>query len=314
VDEGSDGADGADWTAGYDRRSFEFGGGTISWLELTGSTDSPETPIVLVHGLMGSALEHCEVGRLLGDRGPVYLLDLRSHGRSSAAPGNPVDGSIADQVGVVVGFVKEIVGRPVILVGNSFGAMICANVAAAAPELVRRLVLIGPAMRPANRLVDPVRFLQWLIIKPRWTRDRFDADVRAGKRPETPDAGIATATPYLDLVPVSHLEALRAEPAPAWSVENPPGRASVWRSRHDALIYLSRPRRCKRLLRSLTPPALWLHGADDPLMPAATAAEIETLLPGWKAETVAATGHVPHLERAGWTAERIGAWLDSPTR
>ncbi len=275
-------------------------------------SNRPDPPVVLVHGVQGSALEHCELGRRLG--GPVHLLDLRAHGRTPAAPGNPSAGSLADQVGLVTTFVREVVGRPVVLAGNSFGAMVCAHVARTAPDAVLGLVLIGPAVRPSRIPVDPVRVLQWLVQKARVARDRYDADVRSGRRREDPDALTAEATSFVDSIPDAYLTALRAEPEPAWSVGNPAGRAALWRTRNDALVQLSRPRRWIDLLRTLTPPGLWLHGTEDPIMPRATAETVRALLPGWQVDTIPATGHLPHLERAGWTAERITSWLGSLPR
>ena len=295
------------WAAGFTRHELESGGGTVSWLELTGTPTG--TPVVLVHGMQGSALEHCELGRLLGTAGPVHALDLRAHGRSSAAPGNPAAGSIPDQVSVVTAFLREVVGSPAVLIGNSFGAQICARAAGASPELLERLVLIGPAVRPGWSPVEPKRFLQRLVARPRWVQDRFDADVRAGRRPEDPDTLVANATPYLELVPEAFLAAIRSEPEPAWSVADPAGRASLWRGRDDALVLMSNPRRWRSLLRSITTPALWLHGSDDPLMPRASADRVREQLPGWRVETIGGTGHVPMLERPEWTAERILAWL-----
>ncbi|WP_432969729.1 alpha/beta fold hydrolase [Dactylosporangium sp. CA-233914] len=297
------------WSAGYARRSFQHGGGTVSWLELTDPARPSALPVVLVHGMQGTALEHCGVGRRLG--GPAYLLDLRAHGRSSPAASNPDAGSVADQVAIVTAFIRQVVGRPVVLVGNSFGAMICALATRSAPDDVLGLALIGPAVRPSRLPIDPVRYLQWLIQKAPLARAAFDRDVQAGKRPEDLDALVASATPYLDLIPQAYLQELRAEPEPAWSVHDPDGRAALWRSRNDALVHLSRPRRWLGLLGELTPPALWLHGLDDPLMPAATAETVRRLLRRWEVVTLGATGHIPHLERVEETATSIQEWLGS---
>lgn len=302
-------AEASSWTAGFTRHHVEIAGGDVSWLQGTEPIDTSAVPIVMVHGSQGSAIAYCELGRRLRERGPTYLLDLRGHGHSSAAPDRPDGGSIADQVEVVVAFLREVVGPPVVLVGNSFGAIVCAHVARHAPDTVSRLVLIGPAVRPSAAPVHLPRLLQGLVIRPRWLRDSADDKVRSGKVSEAPDARIKDSTPYLDLVPPAYLETMREQPAPAWHVDDPDGRAALWRGRRDALGVLSRPRQWRDLLRSISQPALWLHGADDPKMPEATADQIRRQLPQWTVETVSRTGHVPQVERPEWTANRILTWL-----
>lgn len=302
-------ADPLTWTSGFTRHHGEIAGGTVSWLQGERPATSSSRPIVMVHGMQGSAIAYCELARRLGRQGPTYLLDLRGHGQT-AVTDDPGCGSIADQVEVVIAFLREVVGPPVVLVGNSFGAMICAHVARRAPDLVSRLVLIGPAIRPSSAPVLLPRLIQWLVIRPRQVRDSADEQVRSGKKSEAPDARILNSTPYQDLVPPAYLAAMRAQPAPPWSVDDPIGRASLWRGRSDAAAMLSRPRAWRRLLRALPQPALWLHGRDDPTMPKASAYDIRRQLPGWTVDSVNRTGHIPQVERPEWTADRILEWLD----
>lgn len=301
------------WTAGFTRHSVEIAGGDVSWLEFAESLDKPGPPIVLVHGHQGTALEHCGVGRVLGATRPVYILDLRGHGRSSGAPTNPVAGSMVDLSEMVLAFIQRVVERPVVLTGNSMGAMVCAHTARSGPADLAGLVLIGPAVWPSRQRIHLKRYFEYLVCKPQWMRRLVDWSVRTGKRSEDIDALVHPATPYMDLVPAEYLKAWAAEPMAAWSVhhEDPSGRAGLWRSRNDALDVLSHPRRFVELLNGVRPPALWLHGTDDPMMPLTTAATVREMLPAWQVETVAATGHIPHVERVQWTAARIGDWVES---
>lgn len=80
----------------------------------------------------------------------VAVVDLRGHGDSStsfASYGN--EGNAADVQALI-----EHLGGPAVIIGNSMGAAISVLVAAARPELVAGLVLVGPFLR--NGKVSPV--------------------------------------------------------------------------------------------------------------------------------------------------------------
>jgi pimeloyl-ACP methyl ester carboxylesterase len=95
-------------------------------------------PLVLVHGLSGSARWWRKVGDRLSERRDVHVLDV--------PPIHPHDAprwlvAWLDGAGI----------DTVDLVGHSLGGLICARAAAAAPERVRRLALIAPAGIPTGR-------------------------------------------------------------------------------------------------------------------------------------------------------------------
>lgn len=100
-------------------------------------------PVVLVHGIADSALTWSFVLRALASVGPVYALDLPGYGQSGHLPGRQY-ASIAEQTAVVEAFVREVVGRPALVVGNSMGGWIAARLALAAPDAVRGIVLLDP--------------------------------------------------------------------------------------------------------------------------------------------------------------------------
>jgi pimeloyl-ACP methyl ester carboxylesterase len=103
----------------------------------------PELPVVLIHGIADSALTWAFVLRGIAGVGPVYALDLPGFGQSGHPPGRPY-ATIAEQTAVVAAFLREVVGRPAILVGNSMGGWIAARLALEAPELARGIVLLDP--------------------------------------------------------------------------------------------------------------------------------------------------------------------------
>lgn len=116
----------------------------------------PATPIVLIHGIADSALTWAFVIRAMARIGPVYAIDLPGFGQSGHPPGRRY-ASIAEQTAVVGAFVREVVGRPAILVGNSMGGWVSTRLAMECPELVRGIVLLDPggAMLEGRASWDP---------------------------------------------------------------------------------------------------------------------------------------------------------------
>jgi lipase len=96
--------------------------------------------VVAVHGLTG----HGERWQTLAMRHlaefSVVAPDLIGHGRSSwAAPW-----TLEANAEALAGLIQP--GRPVVVVGHSFGAAVALTLAAAHPDLVARLVLLDPAV------------------------------------------------------------------------------------------------------------------------------------------------------------------------
>jgi pimeloyl-ACP methyl ester carboxylesterase len=100
--------------------------------------EGAEPTVVLLHGLAGSGRELLPTARALVGR-RVVLVDQRGHGRSTR---RPVDLSRRAFVADVVSVVEAEAAGPVDLVGQSMGAHTAMLVAAARPDLVRRLVLL----------------------------------------------------------------------------------------------------------------------------------------------------------------------------
>lgn len=120
---------------GVDRRELVARDGTtLSYLDVAG--DGPV--VVLLHGLAGSGRELLPTAQALAGR-RVLVLDQRGHGRSTT---RPADVSRAAFVSDVVELVEREAAGAVDLVGQSTGGHTAMLVAAARPDLVRRLVLL----------------------------------------------------------------------------------------------------------------------------------------------------------------------------
>lgn len=100
--------------------------------------DGTDPAVVILHGLAGSSREFIPTARALAGR-KVVLIDQRGHGRSTRLPADTSREAFVRDVVLVIA--AEGLG-PVDLVGQSMGAHTAMLVAAAHPELVRRLVLL----------------------------------------------------------------------------------------------------------------------------------------------------------------------------
>jgi pimeloyl-ACP methyl ester carboxylesterase len=100
-------------------------------------------PLVLLHGVTTWWQTFLPVLPNFVIRYHIYALDLRGHGRSGRTPGAY---SISNDVADVTAFLRDCVQEPAVLLGWSLGSMVAIFVAAAAPELVRAVVLDDPPL------------------------------------------------------------------------------------------------------------------------------------------------------------------------
>jgi pimeloyl-ACP methyl ester carboxylesterase len=119
---------------------FDRNGVRLAGLDFGG--DGP--PVLLLHGLAGYAGEWADTARRLIPRSRVVALDARGHGGSERLP---ADVSRAAHVADVAFAVERLGLGPVVVVGQSLGALTALLVAAERQDLVRGLVVAdaGPA-------------------------------------------------------------------------------------------------------------------------------------------------------------------------
>jgi len=121
-------------------------GGTLAY-EVAGSG-----PLVLcIPGMGDTRASYRFLAPVLTEAGyRVAVVDLRGHGDSSTSFTRYDNEANAADVEALI----EHLGGPAVIIGNSMGAAISVLVAAARPELVAGLVLVGPFVR--NGKVSPV--------------------------------------------------------------------------------------------------------------------------------------------------------------
>jgi len=101
--------------------------------------DSAAPPVVCLHGVSGHGGRFRKLAEeRLADRFHVVALDLRGHGRSTWDEPWDLETHVAD--------IFETVERPASWIGHSFGGRLVMEITAKRPELVRRAVLLDPAI------------------------------------------------------------------------------------------------------------------------------------------------------------------------
>lgn len=93
-------------------------------------------PLLIVHGLFGSARNWGVIARHLADRRPTLAVDMRNHGQSPRAPTQ----SYADMAGDLAEVI-ETIGAPMDVLGHSMGGKAAMQLALTRPDLIRRLVV-----------------------------------------------------------------------------------------------------------------------------------------------------------------------------
>ena len=266
-----------DWRA--HRRSVEIDGRRVNVVEL----GSGEPEVVFVHGLAGSWqnwLENMPHFAAAGHR--VIAFDLPGFGESEpprekiSIPGygRLVD-TLLDRLGV----------GPAVLIGNSMGGFIAAEVAIQYPARVRRLVLVSAAgltveYQRNEHILGLLRYGRRLVIA--WggfVGARSDAI-----------AGRPRARRMLMRLVVHDADRL---PAPLIAEQVRGARNSGFVDALDALTdYPIRER-----LGAIACPTLIVWGTEDKLVPVRDAAEFARLIPDARKVVWPETGHVPMLER-----------------
>jgi pimeloyl-ACP methyl ester carboxylesterase len=181
-------------------------------------------PVVLVHGLAGSARWWRDTETALARTHDVHTLDLPGFGSERRARFNLGDAPalVAERL--------EAVG-PAHLVGHSLGGLVCARVAALRPELVERLVLVAPAgsLERATMRSHMLPLARALVAaRPHFLRLLVEDALRAGPRTIV---GAARELLRDDVLP--DLRSIQAETLLVWGERDrlvPPSIGDLFRS------------------------------------------------------------------------------------
>ncbi len=241
--------------------------------------------VVLLHGYGESLTSWRSVFERLAEQADVTALDLPGFGLSS----KPAQGYTAEAMArAVLGALQALDIDQAVLVGHSLGGAVSAAAALVAPERVRALVLLAPAV-----VASPL-------------------PLEHAARQEV--ARVRSA--------IARYEGLRTRFAPphdpAWLQEAPaalaylPGQDPAYHRALDAVLrefdfaYLTPERR-----QRMTLPVLLVWGSHDPLFPTAAGRALVGSLPKAQLVVVPRTWHRPHVERPDTIATVISQYIAS---
>jgi 2-hydroxy-6-oxonona-2,4-dienedioate hydrolase len=105
-------------------------------------------PMVLVPGYGVGSRYHVPLAAHLGEHACVYVPDLPGHGRSDH-DARPL--AIPELAAALGEWIEAADLEPVVLVAHSIGCQVAAELAAARPERVKGVVLVGPTSDPDAR-------------------------------------------------------------------------------------------------------------------------------------------------------------------
>jgi pimeloyl-ACP methyl ester carboxylesterase len=265
--------------------------------------------MVLLHGLGGSHVNWMRLGPMLAERGRVLAPDLPGFG-FTPPDGRPT--TIQANARWVRRFLREVVGTPAILVGNSMGGLVSILAAGGDSEDVAGLILLDPALPLAPR--EPRDRQVLLSFTAYMVPGVGEAFVRRRARTLGPE-GLVRETFRLccvdpsrvpDEVIAAHAEVVAARMRMPWADR------SMLRAARSMLRMLFRRRQFRAVLERVRAPTLLINGAGDRLVKLAAARVASEVRPDWTFRPLDDVGHVPQLEAPEPAADEIRSWLDGP--
>lgn len=138
-------------------------------------TNAP--PLLIVHGLYGSARNWAAVAKRLSDRREVLAMDMRNHGSSFWSDDHSYDDMAAD--------LAEILDQPADIIGHSMGGKATMMLALTRPEKIRKLIVadMSPVVYHHTQMpmIEAMRSVDLETVN-----TRRDADEQLALRVENP--------------------------------------------------------------------------------------------------------------------------------
>jgi pimeloyl-ACP methyl ester carboxylesterase len=255
--------------------------------------------VILIHGLGGAKSSFYETVAALAPEYTVHAIDLPGFGSSS----KPMSASYSPDFFArhVLRFMDTLAIDRAHLVGNSMGGRVSLEVGLQAPNRVRTISLLSSSMAfrsgrewvPLIRILRPELAALPHMLRSQSVRDRFWNLI---SRPERLDPAVG------DIAADEFLRTYRSRAA----------RVAFFAAARQ--IYLEGPHGPKGFwtrLPKLEPPALFIWGSDDRLVPARFSRYVAEALPEAPQVVLSDCGHVPQVELPERTHELLGEFIAS---
>lgn len=281
--------------------------GPVAYAELGQRSAAPT--LVLVHGLGGNHLNWLPSAQLLARDHHVVAVDLLGFGRTPTAGRGH---GLTAQTDMLARFLREVVGAPAVLIGNSMGGLVALMTAARAPASVSDLVLVSPALPPPPGALhlEPREIARQLVhLVPGLGELALHLDARRGGARKL----------FLDLLTLGTKDVSRVPPEVveanvsllADRMEKQPFRhaQSYLDATRSMVFHLAQSSRVHAYADSIEARTLILHGEHDRLVPPAFSRAFVERHPEIELQVLADVGHVPQMEDAPTFVERIRTFL-----
>ena len=241
-------------------------------------------PVILIHGLGGNKTSFYETVSALAKDYTVHAIDLPGFGSSSKPLIAPFDAAWFGRA--VVRFMDSLELRRAHVVGNSLGGRVALEVGLNAPQRVRTLSLLTPSLawRKRRTFVPVVKLLRPELaaiphkLSSNMVRRQFWGMFAQPERLHPSVADVA----------VEEFTRIYSDP-----------RARVAFSAAARHIYLEEPAGSDGFwsrLPDLRPPAMFVWGDSDPLVPLPFSNHVAEALPDAQQVVLEECGHVPQVE------------------
>jgi pimeloyl-ACP methyl ester carboxylesterase len=270
---------------------------------LSAGPQEPQGPaVLLVHGF-GASTDHWRHNiPVLAERHEVHALDLLGFGRSAKPAGLPYGGALwSDQLSA---YVRERIGRPTVLVGNSLGGYAALAAGAALGPEAAGVVLLNAAGPFSDEQAPPTgwgaiarRTIGGALLRSPVLQRLIFENLR---RPATVRRTLRQV--YIDQTNVDE-ELVQSILAPS----RDPGAFGVFQTVFD----IPRGEPLDALFAQLQAPLLLLWGIRDPWINAAgRRAQFQRHAPAVTSEVVLEAGHCPHDEVPEQVNAALLQWLE----
>jgi pimeloyl-ACP methyl ester carboxylesterase/CRP-like cAMP-binding protein len=253
---------------------------------------------LLIHGWSSSWFALSPLLPHLSRRFRCVAVDLPGYGSTERLPGRT---TIVRYAELLANLIRDLSESPAVIVGHSMGGMIGITMALRAPQLVERLVLLGPAISGhlsawINYIVSPITMFERHAIA---------------------DKAVAALEPYIVSItdrlmrPASFAERSEITPQAYERLRADARRPGQGRVRAEC-YWAMRDNDLRGRLAQLETPGLVIWGAEDNTVPLRDAGVVADEWRGADLRIVPKAGHWPQFETPAFTSRVVAAYLGLP--